>query len=270
MSDQPSSVWGIQQLFIRPGDGKEYQIKACQEAQITAKATLAKLMGDDSLVPLDTQPKSKEIAVNFKNGQISQVVETLLIGGSNVSNAAGTLTANNQESVDTSIKTALVASLIGGQAANLISDTYTFQATGANSYTITSSKTGLIIAAETTASYPINGLIPGVTFTVSGTLVQGSTCSITTVAVGETVEIASQAKNDFAAKVAVRCITETPSETKGETAGQFEWLFPVCQSEGIEWPNKTKEFAIISGSFMPLFDPNIGVIAFLRKYSRQQ
>lgn len=268
--DNPSSVWGIQQLFVRPGNGIEYQIKAAQEAQITSKATLAKLMGDDSLVPLDTQPKSKELAINFKNGQISQVVETLLVGGTNVSNAAGSLTLPNQESVDATMKNNIQAALLPGASANLVSDTYSFLAGSGNTYQIISSKSGLTIFNGVASSYPNSSAIPGVTFTVPGPINLGSVASITTVALTDTVEIASQAKNDFASKVSVRCITETPSETKGETAGQFEWLFPVCQSEGIEWPNKTKEFSIISGSFVPLYDPNIGNIVILRKYSRQQ
>lgn len=269
MADKNSVVWGVKQLFIRPGDGNEYQIQAAQESQITAKATIAKLMGDDSLVALDTQPKSKDLAISFKNGQISQKVETLLLGGTNVSNAAASLTSPKQESVGTTVMNTLISSLINGQSANLISDTWTFLATGPNQYQVIQSSTGLTVYSAACSLYPVTNVIPGVSFTMPGPITLGDIASITTVASTDTVEIATQAKNDFASKVGVRAITEAPSVTKGETAGQFEWLFPVCQSEGIEWPLKTKEYCIISGSFMPIYDPNVGYIVAIRKYSRQ-
>src|SRR5437867_3501595 len=101
--ESKSVVWGVQQLFIRPGDGNEYQVSALQEAQISSKATIAQLMGDDALVALDTQPKDKKLAINLKHGQTTSVVETLLVGGTNVSNAAASLTSPNLESEDSSM-----------------------------------------------------------------------------------------------------------------------------------------------------------------------
>lgn len=266
-ADKNSVIWGVKQLFIRPGDGNEYQLEAAQEAQVSAKATIAKLMGDDALVALDTQAKSKDLSIAFKNGKLSAAVVQLMVGGTNVSNGAGTLTSPLQESVDASIKTALSASVVS--AAALVSDTYSFLAASTTQYYIVPSSTGVAAGPFAASSYPNTTAIPGVSFTVNGALVQGSAASITTVGPTDTVQLGTEAKNDFASKVGVRVITEAPSATKGQVAGQWEMLFPVCQSEGLEFPLKTKDYAIVSGNFTPIYDPNVGYIVSTRKYSRQ-
>lgn len=263
MADGKAVVWGVQQLFVRPGDGQEYQLEACQDAQITANATLAQLMGDDSLVPLDTQPKDKKLSIKAKAGKLSMKAAMLMVGGTYLSNAAQTLSSYaEQESDDSSMKTA-IGSLIVASVSALLTDTYTFQALSSSTYTITPSSTGIPSGTLTVSSYPNTTAIPGVSFVCNGTLVQGSTASIKSVATGDTLEVTDQAKNDFAAKVAVRCITENISKQ-----GQWEFLFYLCQSSGITFPLKTKDYAIEDLEFTPLYDTTLRKTLQWRKYSR--
>lgn len=258
----PQSVWGVQQLFVRPGDGMEYQLAACQEASISAQATIAELMGDDSLVPLDTQPKKKSMTVKAKHGRVSLKLVNLMTGGTYVQQGSSAIGSPVQESDGGSMLAAL--SVQAGGLGLLQTDTFTFQALDASTYTVTPSSTGIPSAVLSVSSYPNTTLIPGVSFVVNGTLAVGSIASVSTTASGDFLETGVQAKNDFAAKVGVRCITENlPGQ------GQLEFIMPLCQSSGIQVPLKTKDWALIDAEFTVLFDAVLGKSLIVRRYDRR-
>ena len=262
---EPNVVsWDIQQLFIRPGDGYEYPMLAAQEAGITAKASLAKLLGDNSLVALDTQPKAKDINIKVKNGQFSLKLMTQLVGGTYTDNAPSSILGTPVAETDDLTMAGAITSFVAGGLGLLATDTYTFMARSASTYVVIPSSTGIPSAVQNVSSYPNTTLIPGISFVVNGTLGIGSTASCKTVAAADTgLEVGVQASNDFAAKLAVRIITENIQHQ-----GQFEFFFPKCQSTGVTHPSKTKEYAMLDGEFEVLYDSTLGKSLEWRKYSR--
>lgn len=262
MQNEPvMSGWGVQQVFVRPGDGQEYQLAACQEATIAATATLAELMGDDSLVALDAQPKKKAMSVKVKHGRMTAKLAQLLAGGAYTQQASSSLGAVVQESNGASLVNALSASVLN--VGNLVTDTFTFQALSPTTYTVTPSSTGVPSAVQTVSSYPNTILIPGVTFTVNGTLSTGDIASFGTTNATDTLAVNVQAKNDFNAKVGVRCITENlPGQ------GQLEFLMPYCQSAGTSYPLKTKDWVIEDAEFTVLFNTTLAKSLIIRRYQR--
>lgn len=260
MAEVITSVFGLKQIWVRVG-GVEYPLAAAQDAQLTAKQTLVELMGDDAITPLDIQPKKMEVSVKGKYGQLSLVALNAIMGGTETQTAAGAVTTPAEENGGCSMVNAMGTPSIVTPA-SLLTDGWSFAAQSASTYNIIKSSDGTVYGPFT-VGYP-NTTIPGVTITVSGTLVAGSWASLqTTKQTTGSLEKNSLSKSDFPSQVCLRCITEGPS---GES--QTEVIVFKAQPAGITIPFKSKDFANIDFEFTGLYDPNVGKIFEIRKYDR--
>lgn len=260
MSELISSVFGIQALWVRVG-GVEYPLQAAQDASFTAKQTLVDLFGDNAITPLDIQPKKLDVTVKGKYGRLSLTALNALTGGTFTQFGSGLATNPQEENGGCSMVNAMGTPVVSNAAA-LLTDGWNFSAISSTQFNITRSSDGTVFGPFT-VGYPCTA-IPGITISVTGTLVAGSWASFQTTA--QTVGALNKnfmTKGDFPTQVALRLITEGPP---GES--QTEIFIPKAQPAGITVPLKTKDFAYIDFDFTALFDPNSNKIFDVRKYDR--
>jgi hypothetical protein len=261
MSENKISVFGLEGVYVRVG-ATEHKLEAAQNAEMSANINLEDLMGDNSLVPLDSQPKSMEIEVRGRHGKVALEVLDALIGGTQVQKTAGTFDGPDEENGGCSMKNA-ISGVAVDDATAMLTDTFSFAAVTASTYRVTKNSDGSSLGVFDCASYPRTDVVPGMTLTVNGTLEVGSWASVKTVAVGETLEISELAKSDFPSQVAVRVITE---DLPGQ--GQLEIMFYRAQPAGISIPSQTKTFALVDFSFRVMYDSNVGKTMEIRKYTK--
>lgn len=239
-------IFGLSAIYIAGSDGIEEQIKAAQDATLTSKLTLAELRGDDFLLPVVLTPKSLDIDIKGKNGQISMRGLQIMDGGTLTTQAAGAISAPLQETVDSTMFTALGTPTVA-TAANLVTDTWLFTALTATTYQITRGSDGTVTGPLTTSATPNITAIPGVSFIVATTpaLVAGSLASImTTKATTGLIESLDVGPRDFGNPIRLRVITEP-----AETLGRFEFTFYKVISMGVVMPTKHKDFLLVDFEF---------------------
>lgn len=238
-------IFGISAIFVAGSDGIEEQIKAAQDATLNSKLTLAELRGDDSLLPLVLTAKTLDVDVKGKNGQLSMRGLQILNGGTLVTTNADGLTAPLQETVDSTMFTALGTPITGGTPPK-VTDSWLFTALSPTTYQITRGSTGAVTGPLTTSATANTTAIPGVSFTVATTpaLVAGSMASFMTAApTTGLIETLDVGPSDFGPSVRLRVITE-PTQL-----GRFEFTFYKAISMGVVMPTKHKEFLLADFEF---------------------
>lgn len=251
-------VIGVQAVYVRRPDGVEEQLVAAQDCQISGKITQTIKKGDNALTALAVINSAKDIKISGKHAKTSLSLMTLLMGGTKTQVAANSFSQPEADTPDCSMKNAIVISGTNGDAKQ--SDIFTFFATGPNTFDVVRSSDGSK-KSFTTASYPQNQIIPGLTLVVNGTLDTGSVANVKTTAVGQTIETRDEAASDSPASIPVRVVTE-PSDD-----GQFDILFYATKSGGIDTALKTKDFGELSFEFTAFVEPTLGKIAQWRTIS---
>lgn len=245
MSDKVQ-VFGLSAIYISGSDGIEEQIKAAQDASLSSKITLAELRGDDSLLPLAITPKTLDIDIKGKNGQISLLGLKILDGGTLTTQAAAAVSTPLQETEDSTIFTAIDTPTVA-DAASLTTNSWYFTALSTTTYQIVNGITGAVIGPLNTGAGANTTNVPGVSFTMAAApaLVIGSVVSfMTTKPSTGTIELLDIAPTDFGNPIKVRVITEAT-----EGLGRFEFTFFKCISMGVVLPVKHKEYLLVDFEF---------------------
>lgn len=243
---------GVQAVYVRCPDGVERQLEAAQDCTITGKFTQTKKMGDNAVMPLYIINSGKEVKISGKYAKTSITLQEFLMGGTKTQVAALGYTGPEADSADCSMKNAIaVGALV---PANYVTDMYIFAAISPTQYTVKKMSTGVIVGTYT-VGYPNTTAIPGMTFTVTGTLAAGSYANIKTAGTGDTIEVRSEDADDIPGRLAVRVITEPDNE-----GNQYSILFYSCISAGSDLALKTKEFAELDFEFEAYEDQTLGKI----------
>jgi hypothetical protein len=251
---------GVQNIFVRLPDGTEESLGAVQDAAISGQFSLNKKYGDDSRVPLNTIVGQKDVKITGKHAQTSLKLLNYLQGGTFTGMDSDTYSAPESDTADASMKTAITVNSVSADAK--VTDIFTFFALSVSTFKVVQSSTGAVVGTFSTSAYPATNIVPGLSLTVNGTLVAGSVANIKTAAVGESVEVRDEDKNDAPSYIALRIITEpSPSE------GQFDILYYSVRSGGINVTLKTLEHAEFDFNFEPRVEPTLGKISQWRTLS---
>jgi hypothetical protein len=251
---------GVQNIFVRLPDGTEESLGAVQDASINNTFALNKKYGDDSRVPLNTIVGQKDVKITGKHAQTSLKLLNYLQGGTFTGMDTDSYSAPESDTADASMKTAITIN--STTATPKVTDIFSFFALSASTYKVIQSSTGAVVGTFSTSAYPNTAIVPGLSITVDGTLVVGSVANIKTSAIGESVEVRDEDKNDAPGYIALRVITEpSPSE------GQIEILYYSVRSGGINVTLKTLEHAEFDFSFEPRVEPTLGKISQWRTLS---